>query len=78
MRKRSPSSAIVKSQSKALLHAQLREHGLKLTHQRELIAEIFLCQDHITVEELYHEVAKKDPSIGIITVYRTLKLLCQW
>lgn len=78
MRKRSPSSAIVKSQSKALLHAQLREHGLKLTHQRELIAEIFLRQDHITVEDLYREVAKKDPSIGIITVYRTLKLLCQW
>lgn len=67
-----------KTRSRDLLHAQLREHGLKLTHQRELIAQIFLEQDHITVEDLYHEVSKKDPTIGIITVYRTLKLLCQW
>lgn len=67
-----------KARSSDLLRARLREHGLKLTHQRELIAELFLSQDHITVEELYHEVAKHDPSIGIITVYRTLKLLCQW
>jgi Fur family ferric uptake transcriptional regulator len=68
----------IKSRSRDLLHERLREHGLKLTHQRELIAQIFLNQDHITVDELYQEVAKKDPSIGIITVYRTLKLLCQW
>ena len=68
----------LKSRSRDLLHERLREHGLKLTHQRELIAQLFLNQDHITVEDLYHEVAKKDPSIGIITVYRTLKLLCQW
>jgi Fur family ferric uptake transcriptional regulator len=68
----------LKSRSRDLLHERLREHGLKLTHQRELIAQLFLNQDHITVDELYQEVAKKDPSIGIITVYRTLKLLCQW
>lgn len=68
----------LKSRSRDLLHERLREHGLKLTHQRELIAQIFLNQDHITVDELYQEVAKQDPSIGIITVYRTLKLLCQW
>lgn len=67
-----------KARSSDLLHARLREHGLKLTHQRELIAELFLAQDHITVDELYQRVAKKDSSIGIITVYRTLKLLCQW
>ncbi len=70
--------AAPKSRSRDLLHARLREHGLKLTHQRELIAQLFLNQDHITVEDLYNQVAKKDPSIGIITVYRTLKLLCQW
>lgn len=70
--------AAPKSRSRDLLHARLREHGLKLTHQRELIAQLFLNQDHITVEDLYNQVAKKDHSIGIITVYRTLKLLCQW
>lgn len=67
-----------KARSSDLLHARLREHGLKLTRQRELIAQLFLDQDHITVDALYQRVAKKDPSIGIITVYRTLKLLCQW
>jgi Fur family ferric uptake transcriptional regulator len=76
MTKTTPKSR--KSRSGDLLREQLREHGLKLTHQRELIAQIFLEQDHITVEDLYHEVSKQDPTIGIITVYRTLKLLCQW
>ncbi|MFZ5863943.1 MAG: Fur family transcriptional regulator [Nitrospirota bacterium] len=67
-----------KNRSRDLLQERLREHGLKFTHQRELIAELFLEQDHITVDELFQKVSKRDPSIGVITVYRTLKLLCQW
>ena len=52
-------------------------HGLKLTPQRRLIAEVFLRQDgHLSTEELYDKVRKEDTTVGQATVYRTLKLFC--
>lgn len=52
--------------------------GLKLTGQRDTILELFLkTEKHLTVEELYDIVKKKNPDIGHATVFRTLKLLCE-
>ncbi|NQT46973.1 MAG: transcriptional repressor [Candidatus Omnitrophica bacterium] len=54
----------------------LRERNLKLTSQREDILKVFLKIDkHLSVEELYDIVKKKNPRIGQATVFRTLKLL---
>ena len=54
----------------------LHDKGLKSTHQRHDIVNFFLQKDkHFSVEELYHELQKRDPKIGYATVYRTLKLL---
>ena len=54
----------------------LAKENLKMTPQRRLILETMLKQgDHLSSEELYARVKKKDPSIGQATVYRTLKLL---
>lgn len=54
----------------------LAERGLRMTPQRRIILEVFLrTERHLTSEELYNLVKKKDPSIGQATVYRTLKLL---
>jgi Fur family transcriptional regulator, ferric uptake regulator len=56
----------------------LRRNEYKLTPQRELILDTLLqMEGHPAPEELYHEVKKRDPSIGQATVYRTLKLLSQ-
>ena len=60
----------------------LRDHiarkGLKRTQQRETILEVFLrAKKHLTVEELHALVRYQDPSIGLTTVYRTMKLLCE-
>lgn len=56
----------------------LRSKSLKLTNQREQILNAFLAiEKHVTVEDLYNIVKKKDPSIGHTTVFRTLKLLCE-
>ena len=63
---------------KELLQRHLRREGLRLTRQRETIAEAFLRKDHVTVEGLYREVVRRNSGIGMTTVYRTLKLLCQW
>ena len=59
-----------------LLKNHLAKHSLKLTRQRELILTTFLKMEHVTAEQLYHILAKKDPHIGLATIYRTLKLFC--
>lgn len=54
----------------------LQEHRLKITPQRRLILDIFLLEaGHVSSEDLYAKVKRKDASIGQATVYRTLKLL---
>jgi len=54
----------------------LKGKNLKLTHQREQILQIFLHTNrHLSVEDLYDIVKKKDSRIGQATVFRTMKLL---
>lgn len=56
----------------------LARAGLKATRQRERIVRAFFAAGrHLSAEELYHHVHAEDPSIGLVTVYRTLKLLRQ-
>lgn len=54
----------------------LADKNLKMTPQRRLILDTFLKQDaHLSSEELYAKVKRRDKSVGQATVYRTLKLL---
>lgn len=54
----------------------LAKNGLKSTVQRDLIAnEFFRLQGHITAEDLHINLKKEHSSIGLATVYRTLKIL---
>lgn len=63
---------------KEILRNHIAHHNMKQTKQRELILETFIkIGGHVNAEELYHKVIKRDPSIGLATVYRTLSLLCQ-
>jgi len=56
----------------------LRLQRLKSTTQRDTIVRAFLeTQRHVSVEELYTEVRKRNPRIGYATVYRTMKLLTE-
>jgi Fur family ferric uptake transcriptional regulator len=56
----------------------IQKTGLRRTSQRDLILEIFLkTEEHLTSEDLYWLLQKKDPSVGHTTVYRTLKLLTE-
>ncbi len=58
------------------LNRYLAEKGLKQTRQRQAIVSTFLKTNrHIKIEELLREVQKQEPSIGYVTVYRTLLLL---
>ena len=54
----------------------LARYGLKTTRQRERIIRAFFdAGRHLSAEELYHRIRTQDPHIGLVTVYRTLKLL---
>lgn len=54
----------------------LQQRQMRWTPQRKLILEAFLQQSgHIQVEDLHRLTHKKDPAIGIATLYRTMRLL---
>jgi Fur family ferric uptake transcriptional regulator len=63
-------------QEKQLFYEYLRQNGLKKTHQKDLILETFLGNEgHLSVEDIYALVKRKDRRVGIVTVFRTLKSL---
>lgn len=50
-------------------------HGLRLTGQRRVIAEVLEgARDHPDAEELHARATLRDPRISLATVYRTVKL----
>lgn len=56
----------------------IRSMGLKITQQRLLIINCLhepdskFAERHVTAQELYEKVCKKDPKVGFATVYRLL------
>ncbi len=54
------------------------EHGLRMTGQRRVIAQVLSgAHDHPDVEEVHRRAAKVDDRISLSTVYRTIKLLSE-
>ncbi|MDT4991520.1 MAG: Fur family transcriptional regulator, ferric uptake regulator [Actinoplanes sp.] len=53
----------------------LRERGLRLTPQRQLILEAVHQLGHATPEQIHHCVQERAAGVNITTVYRTLELL---
>src|SRR5262245_16409693 len=60
------------------LEERLRGSGMRVTAQRTRIAKIFFATPgHVSVEELTARVKRADPSIGMATIYRTMRLLAR-
>lgn len=54
----------------------LRERGMRLTPQREMVLNaLHELPDHATVEEIYRRVQERSAAVDPSTVYRTLELL---
>ncbi len=67
-----------KSKSKERFVKYIEEKGLRHTKQRNAIVEAFLSAGrHITSDELFNIVKRKNPEIGTATVQRNLNLLCE-
>jgi Fur family ferric uptake transcriptional regulator len=55
---------------------QLREHGFRLTPQREMVLSVLHdIEGFATADEIYERVSRFSSSLDISTVYRTLELL---
>ena len=68
-------NTVASSGAKDIFITYIREKGLRNTRQREVILDAFLSADkHITVEELFNMIKKKNPEIGYATVHRNLGL----
>jgi Fur family transcriptional regulator, ferric uptake regulator len=61
--------------SASTLAAMLRERGLRLTPQRQLILEAVHELGHATPEQVHTYVRERVAGVNITTVYRTLELL---
>lgn len=60
-----------------VLKEELKQKGCKLTPQRRSIVDVIIENEgkHLTAEEIYDDVKKRCPEIGLATVYRTILLL---
>jgi Fur family ferric uptake transcriptional regulator len=63
--------------AKNVLRQHLKNKGLLHSTQREQILDIFLkTEKHPTIGDLYELVRKKNPKIGLATVYRAMRVTC--
>jgi Fur family transcriptional regulator, ferric uptake regulator len=59
-----------------LFRRYLRQQGLPVTLQREIVADVvFTSEDHLSVEEIEAELKKRGERIGKATIYRTMEIL---
>ena len=57
---------------------ELRKHGFKITPQRlAIIDTIAGSHEHLTPAAIYERVHRDYPSIGLVTIYRTLEMLAE-
>jgi len=59
-----------------LFRRYLREQGLPVTQQREVVADvIFNSSDHLSVEDIELALRERGERIGKATIYRTMEIL---
>ena len=70
-----PATASV-SKSNTSAKNTLKEQGVRLTRQRQILLDILNSSStHLDAENLYLLAREKDPKLNRVTVYRTLKML---
>ena len=59
-----------------LFHRYLRQQGLPITQQREVVADVvFNSAEHLSVEEIEGALRERGERIGKATIYRTMEIL---
>jgi Fur family ferric uptake transcriptional regulator len=58
------------------LRAYLKAKGLHESKVRDLVVDTFLAaREHVNLESILERVRRKNPGVGMATVYRTMRLL---
>jgi Fur family transcriptional regulator, ferric uptake regulator len=58
------------------LRAYLKAKGLHESKVRDLVVDTFLAaREHVNLEAILERVRRKNPGVGMATVYRTMRLL---
>jgi Fur family ferric uptake transcriptional regulator len=62
-----------------LFYKALKDHGFRLTPQREIVLEVMhQFKRPVSVEEIHEQVQKRSQSLDLVTIYRNLELLQQF
>ena len=62
-------------EKKSYILQELSKNGCRITNQRQLLIDIILQDECCCCKEIYYQAIKKDPTIGMATVYRMVKTL---
>ena len=60
---------------KEAILCELKKRGGRITNQRKILLDIILEEPCSCCKEIYYKAIKKDPAIGIATVYRMVSSL---
>ncbi len=62
----------------SILDKKIEERGLRKTQERyRILKEIYEREDHVEIEELYHDIIEKKFNISKATVYNSVELLVE-
>ena len=64
-----------KEQMKEQIIGEFQRRGMRMTKQRSMILDVILEKQWTDCKEIYYEVIKRDPHVGLSTVYRTIRAL---
>ena len=67
----------VRTLEKDLVLERLRKQGFRITRQRKVLIDVILSETCTCCKEVYILASRKDPGIGMATVYRTVDALEQ-
>lgn len=54
---------------------EFQKRGKRITEQRKMLLDVILEENWTSCKDIYYEARKKDPKLGLATVYRTVSAL---
>ena len=55
--------------------AELQKRGKRITEQRKVLLDVILEGNWTCCKEIYYEAVRREPNVGLSTVYRTIRAL---
>lgn len=60
---------------KAQVIGEFHRRGKRITQQRKMLLDVILEGSWTSCKDIYYEARKRDPKLGMATVYRTVNAL---